>query len=187
MSDSPTPAAPSVILTAWNEAYLRAEDYLRATRIGDFLHAHAVVSELLRRAETKAREGDGRHPTELVMEEAMDWLDDWMARALPSEELSEERRTAAGLLAFHAAGCEQRFPSALFHPKPPPACVDALRRTNVRQGPDLVVTSMTPREMDFGAMENITGQPWETYEPLLVAATVGGWALVVFIALRWIW
>ena len=58
-----------------------------------------------------------------------------------------------------------------------------LSRVSVRTGPDLAISSMTPREMDYGAMETIAKGTWHRFAwtPLLRAA--GLWTAIFFVAL----
>ena len=72
-------------LEAWNAAYVRVEDYLRAHRIHNRLHQSRLILRVLERAARRHQENPSLDPTTLAAEEAERMMDAWFGevRRLP--------------------------------------------------------------------------------------------------------
>jgi len=168
------------IQSEWDEAMARVLAFFSAMRIGGVEHRVRVALRVLEEARRRCDQGCGLAPVEVAMDLAADSLDQWFAKAI---EESADRRVAAGVVALEMTDAAARFPNALLSGDPPGELKAMLVGVSVRTGPDLAISSMTPREMDYGAMETIAQETWHRFgwAPILRAAAI--WTAIFFIAL----
>ena len=166
---------------AWDEALTRLLAFLTALEIGGLEHRLEVALRILH----KARElhSENTEPVELTMSLLQEELEEWFAQALDNPSLSAERRVALGIVALRLTDAGIHWPDALLLNKPPEDLKAAFAQVSLRTGPELKLSSMTPREMNFGTMENIAQETWHQFAwtPLLRAALV--WAAIFFATL----
>ncbi|HRJ72083.1 MAG TPA: hypothetical protein PLS03_07645, partial [Terrimicrobiaceae bacterium] len=81
------------------------------------------------------------------------------------------------------SGASERWPDAVLNGPPAPELRRALADAVPRAAPDLAISRMIPREMDFGAMETLAQETWHQFAwaPLLRAAAL--WTAIFFAAL----
>lgn len=164
----------------WDEALARVLAYFSASRIGGVEHRVRVALDVIDGARQRYDQGSNLAPVEVAMDVAADSLDQWFAKAIGG---SADRRVEAAVVALEMTDAAARFPNALLSADPPEELKAMLARVSVRTGPDLAISSMTPREMDYGAMETIAQETWHRFgwAPILRAAAI--WAAVFFIVL----
>ena len=104
-------------LEAWNAAYVRVEDYLRAHRIHNRLHQSRLILRVLERAARRHQESPAVDPTTLAAEEAERMMDAWFGEVLGEKDLPHDRLAVSGRVAL-------LLTVALFF-----ACRGGLRRT----------------------------------------------------------
>jgi hypothetical protein len=164
----------------WDEAMARVLAFFSTLRIGGVEQRVRVALRVLEEARRRCEEKSGLGPVETSMEVAADLLDQWFAKAIGG---SADRRVAAGVVALEVTAAAEHFPNALLSEDPPEELKAMLSGVSVQTGPDLAISSMTPREMDYGAMEAIAQETWHRFgwTPILRAA--GIWTAIFFIAL----
>jgi len=164
----------------WDEAMARVLAFFSTLRIGGVEHRVRVALRILDEARRRHERDPSLAPVEVAMDVAADSLDRWFERAIGG---SPDRRVAAGLVALEMTDAAARFPNALISGDPPEELKAMLAGVSVRTGPDLAISSMTPREMDYGAMEAIAQETWHRFgwAPLLRAAAL--WTVIFFVAL----
>lgn len=164
----------------WDEAMARVLAFFSALRIGGVEQRVRVALDVLEEARQRSDQGSELTPIEASMKVAADLLDSWFAKAIDG---SSDRRVAAGVVALEVTDAAERFPNTLFSGEPSDELKAMLASVSVRTGPDLAISSMTPREMDYGAMEAIAQETWHRFgwAPILRAA--GVWAAIFFLAL----
>src|SRR4051812_2840658 len=136
-------------MEAWNAAYVRVEDYLRAHRIHNRLHQSRVIQQIL---ETAAREHEahpGKSPTEIAAQEVEAVMDGWFAEMLDERGLPHERIAIDGRLALMLCDGPQKWPYAFLDEQQIPGeFQEAMRAGVIQAGPDMAVSSMVPRPID---------------------------------------
>jgi hypothetical protein len=138
----------------WNQAYARLNAYLAAHRLGDLAHRHALVGRMIEQARARHAAEPGTPPVTITMQIAMDELDAWLAQAVPLDfQVSPGRRAAAARVALLLCDAAERWPAALLAEEVPPEMASQARGAAVRAGPDLAISRMIAREMDYGALE----------------------------------
>ena len=132
----------------WNAAYYRLEDYFRALRLVNKLQQSQVILRLLESAAIRHAQDPSQNPTALAMEEARATMDRWFAEIFGQRE----RLTVVGLISLLAVDAPERWPLAFPCGEIPAELRRDLRESDVRAGPDLLMSSMTPRPIDVGAL-----------------------------------
>lgn len=163
---------------AWDEALTRLLAFLTALEIGGLEHRLEVALRILHKA--RERHTETTEPVELTMGLLQEELEEWFAQALENPSLSAERRVALGIVALRLTDAGTHWPDALLLTNPPTELKEAFANVSLPTGPDLALSSMTPREMNFGTMENIAQETWHQFAwtPLLRAALL--WTAIFF-------
>jgi len=159
-------------MEAWNAAYVRVEDYLRAHRIHNRLHQSRLIQQILERAARRHETEPTREPTTLAAEETEAMLDHWFAEVLDERGQPHERIAVDGRVALLLCDGPQKWPYAFLDEKNiPPDFAQAMRAGVIEAGPDMTVSSMVPRPIDLGPITEAAGETLEQIErwPILRA------------------
>ena len=132
----------------WNAAFYRLEDYFRALRIVNKVYQSQIILRLLASAAARHARDPSQNPTVLAMEEAHAMMDLWFASIFGQRE----RLRVVGLISLLAVEAPEQWPLALLAGKIPPELRRELLESDVRAGPNLQVSSMTPRPLDVGPL-----------------------------------
>lgn len=154
----------------WNVAFYRLEDYFRALRFVNKLHQSQIILRLLESAAIRHAQDPSQDPTVLAMEEARAAMERWFEGVFGHRE----RLNVVGLISLLAVDAPERWPLAFPQDEIPVELGRELRESDVRAGPDLLVSSMTPRPIDVGPF----------LEPIDLSETLGmaGRGLAIFAA-----
>jgi hypothetical protein len=167
-------------MEAWNAAYVRVEDYLRAHRIHNRLHQSRLIQTILERAARRHEADPSRTPTELAAEEIDALMQRWFAATLGSDEVPE-RTAAQGRLALLLCDGPQKWPYAFLDERAVPGdFLTAMRAGAIEAGPDLATSSMVPRPIDLGPIPEAAGETIERMENWPILRTLVLW--IVFAA-----
>ena len=159
-------------MEAWNAAYVRVEDYLRAHRVHNRLHQSRLIQEILERAARRHLAQPETHPTTWAAEETEALMDAWFGAVLSSQNVPPERRAIEGRVALMLCDGSEKWPYAFLDDKDIPADFRAaLEASSMQAGPDMVVSSMVPRPIDLGPITEAAGDTLERFErwPILRA------------------
>lgn len=165
-------------MEAWNAAYVRTEDYLRAHRIHNRLHQSRLIQSVLERAAQRHQDNPALDPTTLAAEETEQLLDQWFAEVLDVKGLPHDRIAIAGRVALLLCDGPQKWPYAFMDAKVvPDDFATAMRASSIKAGPDMTVSSMVPRDIDLGAITEAAGETLERIEKWPWLRMAGLWAL----------
>lgn len=186
--DAMNPAAPEGFFRprtgtvgAWNDAYVRVEDYLRAHRIHSRLQQSRLIQAILERAAHRHALHPSLDPTTLAAEETEAWMDRWFSVVLAGDGVSGERLAATGRVSLLLTDGATRWPYSFLDPDAIPGeFVAAMRASSIEAGPDMTVSSMVPRPIDLGVITGAAGETLERFERWPVLKTLALW--VVFMA-----
>jgi hypothetical protein len=163
---------------AWNAAYVRVEDYLRAHRLHNRLHQIRLIQTILERAAERHEANPSLDPTILAAEETEALMDAWFAEALDERGQPHERIAVDGRVALLLCDGPQRWPESLLDERQiPEDFAQALRASSIRAGPDLAVSSMVPRPIDLGPITEAAGETLERFEKWPLLHTLALWVL----------
>lgn len=165
-------------MEAWNAAYVRTEDYLRAHRIHNRLHQSRLIQTVLERAAVRHAENPALDPTTLAAEETEHLMDEWFAAVLDAKDLSHDRIAIEGRVAMLLCDGPQKWPYAFLDNRTiPEDFATAMRASSIEAGPDMSVSSMVPREIDLGLITEAAGDTLERIEKWPLLRMVLLWAL----------
>eukprot|EP01035_Chromulina_nebulosa_P067637 gene67637-92648_t len=99
-------------MDAWNAAYVRVEDYLRAHRIHNRLHQSRLILKILERAARRHEANPALDPTTLAAEETEATIDLWFADVLDVRGQPHERIAVDGRVALLLCDGPQKWPYA---------------------------------------------------------------------------
>ena len=159
-------------MEAWNAAYVRVEDYLRAHRIHNRLHQSRLILKILERAARRHEASPAIEPTTLAAEEVEAMMDLWFADVLDERGQPHERIAVDGRVALLLCDGPQKWPYAFLDEENSPAdFAHAMRAEAIQAGPDMKLSSMVPRPIDLGPIPEAAGETMEQFEkwPLLQA------------------
>ncbi len=165
-------------MEAWNAAYVRVEDYLRAHRIHNRLHQSRLIQKILERAARRHVEHPALDPTTFAAEETEAMMNGWFSEVLGERNQPGERTVINGRLALLLSDGAQKWPYAFLDEDNIPAeFSQAMQAGSIQAGPDLAVSSMVPRPIELGAISEAAGETLERFEkwPLLRALFL--WAI----------
>ncbi|HXA14851.1 MAG TPA: hypothetical protein VNW23_06960 [Opitutaceae bacterium] len=165
-------------MESWNAAYVRVEDYLRAHRIHNRLHQSRIIEKILERAARRHAQQPALEPTTIAAEETEAMIDAWFGEVFGQRGQPHDRIAIDGRLALLLSDGPQKWPYAFLDDDNIPAdFAQAMQTSFMQAGPDLAVSSMVPRSIEFGAISEAAGETLERIEkwPLLRALFL--WAL----------
>lgn len=159
-------------MEAWNAAYVRVEDYLRAHRIHNRLHQSRLILQILERAARRHELTPAMEPTTLAAEETEAMMDLWFAEVLGVRGQPQERIAVDGRVALLLCDGPQKWPYAFLDERSIPAdFAQAMRSGGLQAGPDMALSNMAPQPIDLGPITEAAGETLEQFEkwPILRA------------------
>ena len=163
-------------MEAWNAAYVRIEDYLRAHRIHNRLHTSRLLQRILERTAQRHEQNPALSPTSLAAEETEAMMDAWFAEILGARDLPHARIAIAGRVALLLSDGPEKWPYAFLDDQQiPPDFAQAMQARFIQAGPDRAVSSMVPRPIDLGLLSEAAGETLERFEQWPMLRTVALW------------
>lgn len=166
-------------MEAWNAAYVRVEDYLRAHRIHNRLHQSRLIQVVLERAAKRHEVDPSLEPTTLAAQEMDLLMDEWFAQMIKMDpEMTKDRIAIAGRVALLLSDGMQKWPfSFMDNGTLPDDFRKAMQTSSMVAGPNMNVSSMVPREIDLGAISEAAGETLERFEKWPLLRTLALWAV----------
>jgi len=170
----------------WNEAYERVRNFLETFALGDHTQAPRLALKLVDRAKEIHRDDPSRHPTTLTMEQAHHLMAEWLAANLETSDRPASQIFASGYMALLLGQSLRITPDAFMVTPLSPPVRQALRESLLVTGPDLEISSMTPRSFDYGPMLDLARQTWHKWDAKAIAVAIAFWIGVYFIFYWWL-
>jgi hypothetical protein len=165
-------------MEAWNAAYVRVEDYLRAHRIHNRLHQSRLIQAVLERAAQRHAANPALDPTTLAAEAVEEMMDQWFADVLGIKNREHQRIAIDGRVAMLLCDGPQKWPYAFLDRGNIPAdFASTMLASSIKAGPDMTVSSMVPRDIDLGPITEAAGETLERMEKWPLLRMVLLWAL----------
>ncbi len=171
---------------AWNDAYDRLVAYLRTFDLADHAHVARVALDLLQQAKDAHAKNPSSEPTALTLRLAQKKITEWLAFNLPQADLSQSNLLSAGCIAILLSGAYRKAPGAFLATPVPEEMRQALRESLISTGPDLNVSSMTPRHLDYGPMLQFARQTWHRVDIKELLIAVAFWVAVYIVFYWWL-
>src|ERR1043166_1370723 len=128
-------------MEAWNAAYVRVEDYLRAHRIHNRLHQSRLIQKILERAARRHEAHPALDPTTLAAEETEAMMDLWFGDLLNERDQPHDRIAVDGRLALLLCDGPEKWPYAFLDEQHVPEdFATAMRAGAIQAGPDMAVS-----------------------------------------------
>jgi hypothetical protein len=175
---------PPAEIAAWNRAHGRLRDYLETFALGDGVQLERLALRLLDEARELHRASPALDPTTITLRHAQSALSRWLAGTLTGEAQPSPQALTSGTVALLLSRMPQKQPEFFLRDALPLEAREELRRTLVVTGPDLTVSSMTPRHLDYGPMLDFARQTWHRWDPKSFGAAALFW-LGVYGILYW--
>lgn len=169
---------------AWNEAYEKVENYLRACRVASHLHRARLTALVLQRvydrlqAEPPAGELD---IPGMAITEVRTRIEEWLGHFLPQQVIQGKSISLGNsMLALYLGDGPMRWPyTFLDSVNRPDELAQIIRQRIVRTGPDFAFTSMVPRDIDLGLMPELMGSAMESFESFPILRMVLAWGIFI--------
>jgi hypothetical protein len=172
--------------TAWNQAHDRLRDFLNAFALGD----HAQVSRLTLKLLDQAREQHHRNPpldpVSLTMSQAQKLAEEWFASNLEIRDQPSAELLASGCVALLLSRAFCSAPETFLTAPLPENLKESMRQTLLVTGPDLKISSMTPRHLDYGPMLDLARRTWHRWNSLEIIIALLFWTVVYFVFYWWL-
>ena len=175
---------PAAEIEAWNQAHARLHCYLDSFILGDQVLLERLTLKLLDEARELQRADAALDPTTITLRHAQSMLSRWLAGTLTGEAEPSPQALTSGTVALLLSRMPQKQPQFFLRDELPLEAREDLRRTLLVTGPDLTVSSMTPRHLDYGPMLDFARQTWHRWDTKTAGAAVLFW-LGVYGILYW--
>ncbi len=170
----------------WNEAHDRLVQFLNTFALRDHAHISRLALELLDQAREIHRLDPTRDPTTVTMEQAQKRLASWLATNLGEEGEAPSKILANGYIALLLSRFYRTAPTAFLEIPLREDLRGSMRQTLLTAGPDLNISSMTPRHLDFGPMLDLARQTWHRWDAKAFAVALLFWGAVYTILYLWL-
>jgi hypothetical protein len=160
---------------AWNEAHQRLTLYLETFALGDRVQLARLALRLIDEARALHRADLSANPTVLTMRHAQTELNRWLATHLGEQDQSASQVLASGYIALLLSRLAQNQPEAFLSSPLPDELRRSLQQTLVVTGPDLTVSSMTPRHFDYGPMLGLARETWHRWDAKAFVTAILFW------------
>jgi hypothetical protein len=171
---------------AWNEAYDRLSSYLQTFALNDHAYVSKMALELLQNAQAAHRHDPAHAPVAQVMEQAYKQLAEWLAVNLGEENRSPSHILSSGYIALLLSQAYRTAPTCFLANPLPEELRQALRETLIVTGPDLNVSSMSPRHLDYGPMLQLARSTWHRWDAKEFFIALAFWGGVYTVFYWWL-
>jgi len=171
---------------AWNKAHDRLVQFLNTFALGDHAHVSRLALDFLDQAREIHRLDPSRNPTTVTMEQAQKQLSAWLAKNLEEEGEAPSKILANGYIALLLSRFYRTAPQAFLESPLREDLRGSMRQTLLIAGPDLNVSSMTPRHLDYGPMLDLARQTWHRWDGKAISVAVAFWSGVYTILYFWL-
>jgi hypothetical protein len=183
------PSTDSTIIddsAAWNQAHDRLRDFLSTFALGDHAQVSRLTLLLLDQAREQLRQDSSSVPVSVVMARAQELAKKWLSSNLQIRDQSASQIVASGYVAMLLSRTYRSAPDTFLTSVPPEKITESMRRTLLVTGPDLKISSMTPRDLDYGPMLDLARNTWHRWNAREVGFAVLFWIGVYFVFYWWL-
>ena len=171
---------------AWNQAHDRLQNFFNTFALGDRSQVSRLTLKILDQAREISRQDNSRDPNILVMALTHGLLAEWLEINLECEGRSPQQIFASGYLAMFLSKTFRTAPQAFLVAPLPDDLRRAIREVMVVTGPDLDISSMTSRPVDYGPMRDLANNTWHQWNSRSIFIAALCWAAVYFVVYFWI-
>jgi hypothetical protein len=171
---------------AWNQAHDRLQDFLNAFALGDHAQVSRLTLKLLDQARDQQRRDPSLDPLSVVMTQAQKLTEEWFASNLEMQNQPASQLFSSGCIALLLSRAFRAAPEAFLTSPLPQSLKETMHRTLLVTGPDLKISSMTPRPLDYGPMLGFAKRTWHRWNIREIIIALLFWTGVYFIFYWWL-
>jgi hypothetical protein len=171
---------------AWNQAHDRLRDFINAFTLGDHAQVSRLILKLLDQARELHRRDTSLDPVSLTMTQAQKQAEEWFASNLEMQNQPPSRLFSSGCVALLLSRAFRAAPETFLTSPLPENLKETMHRTLLVTGPDLKISSMTPRHIDYGPMLGLAKRTWHRWNIREIAIALLFWTGVYFIFYWWL-
>jgi hypothetical protein len=163
----------------WNAACERLEAYLLALGVEGSLRRHQLILALLAEAIAQHREDPARSPTQVLLSLTLARVRRWL---LGNEDpaIQDRWEEARRLLILYLTGGPEAWPKAVLERKAPLLPKEVA--SSLLPGPEVVLTHMASRPIDYGPLATIAKEAWEDISWKDILTALAFWTLVFLVS-----
>ncbi|MEI6212064.1 MAG: hypothetical protein WCR06_10620 [bacterium] len=166
----------------WNEAYEKVENYLRAGRINSRLHRARLIHRILQRVAEQGPVANETALSAMAIRETQVMMKAWFARMMQPAAEGGHFSLVDGRVALLLCDGPDRWPYAFLTTDDlPPDFVKEMRESMLVAGPNLEISNMVPREIDYGWFPEIAGDTLDSLNRRPFLQALVAWALFVLL------
>jgi len=173
-------------LAAWNQAHERLHNYLMTFGLSDQIEVSRLALKLLDQAREKSPSDPSDDPITTVMEHTQQILSEWLAMNLEQPNRSSSQMFSIGCIALLLSRIPETSPGSFLKNPLPGDQRDSMRRMLLITGPDFQVSSMTPRDLDYGPMLKLARHTWHRWNFKEIFIAMLFWAGVYLVFYWWL-
>jgi hypothetical protein len=171
---------------AWNQAHDRLQDFLNTFALGDHAQVSRLTLKLLDQAQELHRQDSSLEPVSLTMAQTQNLVEKWFASNLDLQNQPPSHLVASGYVALLLSRAFRAAPETFLTSPLPESLNESMRRTLLMIGPDLKISSMTPRDIDYGPMLNLAKRTWHRWNAREIIIALLFWTGVYFVFYWWL-
>jgi hypothetical protein len=171
---------------AWNQAHDRLHDFLNTFALGDHAQVSRLILKLLDQARELRRQDASSDPVVLAMGQAQKLAEEWFASNLEMRDQPPSELLASGYVTLLLSRAFCAAPETFLTAPLPENLRETMRQTLLVTGPDLKISSMTPRHIDYGPMLNLARRTWHRWNAREILIALLFWAGVYFVFYWWL-
>ncbi len=171
---------------AWNEAYDRLVNFLNTFALGDHAYVSRLALDIISQARAEQEKDAPDNPTHRTLSRAQQQLADWLAANLDTQNQSPSHVLATGYIALLLSRLYRNAPDSFLATPLPEDVRQSLHQTLIVTGPDLNISSMTPRHLDYGPMLQFARQTWHRWDPKELPIAILFWIGVYTVFYWWL-
>jgi hypothetical protein len=171
---------------AWNEAYDRLSNFLNTFALGDHAYVSKLALDFLSEAQRLHRENPSPEPIIQTMTYAQKQLAAWLQANLDEKDQSSSRVLANGYIALLLSQLYRNSPASFLATPLPDDVRQSMRQILLVAGPDLNISSMTPRHLDYGPMLHFARQTWHRFDARELFIALVFWSGVYTVFYWWL-
>jgi len=171
---------------AWNEAHDRLRDFLKTFALGDHEQVSRLTLLLLDQAREQHRRDPSLAPVSLALAQAQKLAKEWFAANLEMRDEPPSELLASGCVAFLLSRTFRVAPDTFLTAPLPKDLQESMRRALLVTGPDLKISSMTPRHLDYGPMLDLAKRTWHRWDTREIIIALLFWTGVYFVFYWWL-
>ncbi|HUB66490.1 MAG TPA: hypothetical protein VL981_03280 [Candidatus Methylacidiphilales bacterium] len=171
---------------AWNQAHDRVRDFLNAFVPGDHAQVSRLTLQLLDQAREQHRRDPSVPPVSLAVAQAQKLVAEWLVSNLNLEDQPPSRLFASGYVAVLLSQAFRTAPETFLVSPLPANLKESMRETLLITGPDLKISSMTPRHIDYGPMLDLAQRTWHCWNAREITVALLFWSCVYFVFYWWL-